>query len=276
MYIGPAAAFELTNPKAMSPARQASIFAELKLGVWAMLNNTGFAVFWMTVVEPHLPFYGFFAPVSEGGQGYEFTIAWLVAGFVVYLLAFDWWFWWTHLVLHWPWCFKHIHAIHHNFVNPTAFAQDAVHPVEGVIQGPAGHYFCALIFPMHPVAHATFGFLTSLYAIAAHDGRAWDISGHTEHHHHKECNFGLYGCFDCLCNTRFRPGYNPTVRGLFLTRWLQFDDVYTRDDLSKAMRKHSSSSRLTAIRDEVTACHKRDGGSPAAAIVEADEDVKAD
>lgn len=69
----------------------------------------------------------------------------------------------------------------HNFVNPTAFAQDAVHPFEGVIQGPLGHYFASLCFPMHPVAHAAFGFFTSCYAIAAHDGRAYDLADHTVH-----------------------------------------------------------------------------------------------
>jgi len=119
MYLGPAALFELTNPKAKSPARVASIMSELSLGVWAMINNTGFAVLWMTFVEPFLPFYGYFAPTEQGGQGHEFSIPWLVSGFVVYLLAFDFWFWWTHLVLHWPWLFQRIHSIHVSLVVPA-------------------------------------------------------------------------------------------------------------------------------------------------------------
>lgn len=151
----------------------------------------------------------------------------------------------------------------HNFVNPTAFAQDAVHPLEGVLQGPMGHYFCALVFPMHPVAHAVFGFLTSLYAIAAHDGRAWDLSGHTQHHHHKDLNFGLYGCWDCVCNSRFSPGYNGTVRGLLLTRHLQFQDVFTSADLTAAMQSLQGTERLSAARHEIEDSRARAAGRPA-------------
>ena len=151
----------------------------------------------------------------------------------------------------------------HNFVNPTAFAQDAVHPLEGVLQGPMGHYFCALVFPMHPVAHAVFGFLTSLYAIAAHDGRAWDLSGHTQHHHHKDLNFGLYGCWDCVCNSRFSPGSNGTVRGLLLTRHLQFQDVFNTADLTAAMQSLQGTDRLRAARHEIEDSRARAGGHPA-------------
>lgn len=117
MYVGPAAFFELTNPKPKTPARLASIRRELQLGILAMLVNTGFAVFWMTVVEPYTPFYGFFHP-GEGKSlfgfsfGHEHSSLWLVAGMAVYAVAFDWWFWWTHLMLHFPWFFKNVHAIH--------------------------------------------------------------------------------------------------------------------------------------------------------------------
>ncbi|KAA0147271.1 hypothetical protein FNF27_08045 [Cafeteria roenbergensis] len=260
MYLVPAAAFEATNPKPKTPQRIASIGRELQLGVLAMLVNTGYAVFWMTVVEQHTPFYGFF---DKDLGGHEFSPMWLVGGFVVYLLAFDFHFLWTHYVLHTTWCFRHVHSVHHNFVNPTAFAQDAVHPLEGVLQGPMGHYFCALVFPMHPVAHAVFGFLTSLYAIAAHDGRAWDLSGHTQHHHHKDLNFGLYGCWDCVCNSRFSPGYNGTVRGLLLTRHLQFQDVFNTADLTAAMQSLQGTDRLRAARHEIEDSRARAGGHPA-------------
>lgn len=126
-----------------------------------------------------------------------------------------------------------------------------------------GHYFCALVFPMHPVAHAVFGFLTSLFAIAAHDGRAWDLSGHTQHHHHKDLNFGLYGCWDCVCNSRFSPGYNGTVRGLLLTRHLQFQDVFTSADLTAAMQSLQGTERLSAARHEMEDSRARAAGHPA-------------
>lgn len=80
MYLVPAAIFEATNPKPKTPQRIASIGRELQLGVLAMLVNTGYAVFWMTVVEPHTPFYGFF---DKDLGGNEFSPMWLVGGFIV-------------------------------------------------------------------------------------------------------------------------------------------------------------------------------------------------
>ena len=61
---------------------------------------------------------------------------------------------------------------------PAAFAQDAAHPFEALLQGPAGHFMVTLFFPMHPVAHSLFGLLSSIFAIAAHDGREWDFNSY--------------------------------------------------------------------------------------------------
>ena len=72
----------------------------------------------------------------------------------------------------------------HDFVNPSAFAQDAVHPFEAVLQGPAGHHLAGVFYPLHPIHHAILGFLTSIYAVAAHDGRALDLNSHCKHHHY--------------------------------------------------------------------------------------------
>ena len=35
----------------------------------------------------------------------------------------------------------------------------------------AGHFMVTFFFPVHPVAHAVFGLLSSVFAIAAHDGQ---------------------------------------------------------------------------------------------------------
>ena len=149
-------------------------------------------------------------------------------------------------LLHLPWMWKYVHHIHHQFLTPTPFAQDAVHPIEGIVQGPMGHHLITLFVPMHPVAHALFGFLTSVYAIGAHDGmrafascknaarasndqvvrsrcrartgRMFDWNDHVKHHSHKHVNYGLYwGFWDYICGTRYNsavhkpasdPGYN--------------------------------------------------------------------
>lgn len=102
-----------------------------------------------------------------------------------------------------------VHRIHHGFKQPSAFAQDAAHPFEALIQGPLGHYMVTLFFPVHPVALVTFGFLASIFAIAAHDGRAWDLNNHYFHHDKgrgKNVNFNyslFWPLWDIVCGTRW-------------------------------------------------------------------------
>ena len=83
------------------------------------------------------------------------------------------------------------------------------------MQGPFGHFLCALFYPMHPVAHAVFGLLTSAYAIFAHDGR-WDLNTHLAHHHFIDVNYGLYwGFWDYVFGTR----YNKAKHGEYKPTW---------------------------------------------------------
>jgi lathosterol oxidase len=101
-----------------------------------------------------------------------------------------------------------VHRIHHGFKEPSAFAQDAVHPFEAILQGPLGHFCPTLVFPVHPVAHAAFGFLSSVFAVAAHDGRTWDLNNHYYHHcagqgRRNSFNYSLYWpLWDNVFNTR--------------------------------------------------------------------------
>jgi lathosterol oxidase len=126
------------------------------------------------------------------------------------MFVFDTWFYWTHIVLHYPKLWDWIHKYHHQFIEPTAFAQDAVHPIEAIVQGPMGHFITTLVYPMHPVAISAFGFLTSLYALFAHDGRSMDWNNHTMHHYYKSCNYGLYwGFWDYVCGTRYNKQKFP-------------------------------------------------------------------
>ena len=64
----------------------------------------------------------------------------------------------------------------------------------------------SLFYPMHPVCLGFFGFLSSVFAIAAHDGQKWDLNDHYKHHTHVKVNFALYwGFWDILCGTRYNP-----------------------------------------------------------------------
>lgn len=246
MYVGPAALFELTNPKIKSEKRRESIMRELNLGISAMVVNVVFAISFLWLVDPHLPYFGWYAT-------HEYGVWEFVRDGAVYMITFDGWFYLTHRLLHVPWFFKNVHAIHHDFVNPTAFAQDGVHWFEGLIQGPVGHVMVLFFWPQHPIAHSVMGFLTSIYAIAAHDGRVFDVSDHCAHHHHKEVNFALYGCFDYLLGTKYDRKRNATVRGLALDDVLQYQDVYTQKDLAEALKKleKEKPAVIAGFRDEV-------------------------
>lgn len=80
----------------------------------------------MWFVEHRMPYYGYFATR-------EVTISNILISIVVYMFAFDTWFWFTHVALHHPVLWKLVHKCHHEFVEPSAFAQDAVHPIEAII-----------------------------------------------------------------------------------------------------------------------------------------------
>jgi len=206
IYILGAGIFEYTNPAPKNEKRVAEIKLELRYGVTAMFFNIFYTTTWIWLVEPNLYFFGYF-------EDHSYSVSWFILNFMAYFFVFDTWFYWTHISLHITkpiniWYIIHRH--HHQFVDPTAFAQDAVHPFEAVYQGPMGHYMVCLLTPMHPVIHSLFGFLTSMYAIAAHDGRAGDLNDHTKHHHYKSCNYGLYwGFWDWVCGTRYDPKKYP-------------------------------------------------------------------
>ena len=100
---------------------------------------------------------------------------------------------------------------HHSYKEPSAFAQFSVHPFESVLQGPFGHFFVQLFFPVHPVQLALMGFLSSAWAFAAHDGRGGDINSHFFHHSKGRgrkyyFNLGFLTPFwDVVMGTRWHP-----------------------------------------------------------------------
>lgn len=198
-YLGISSAFELTNPKCGTPGRWELIRKEIGYGVPAILSIVAYATAWVALVEPHVPFYGYYAT-------HRHTWEHFVAELLGYMLIFDAYFYLTHRWLHHPWMYRNIHYHHHQLYQTSAFAQDAVAIPEAVLQGPMGHFLVALLIPIHPISHALFGFLTAIYAIAAHDGREMDFNDHQKHHHFSSCNFGLYfSWLDRFFGTRYSP-----------------------------------------------------------------------
>eukprot|EP00004_Rigifila_ramosa_P008116 TRINITY_DN1929_c0_g1_i2.p1 TRINITY_DN1929_c0_g1~~TRINITY_DN1929_c0_g1_i2.p1 ORF type:complete len:273 (-),score=43.58 TRINITY_DN1929_c0_g1_i2:45-839(-) len=178
---------EFTNPKPKNTARLNSIKREILTGLCILTMIAFWMTWWMDSVEPQLPYFGYY-------DTNPYTISDFLLSLFVYMFVFDTWFYWTHRMLHGRWFWKHVHYYHHSFTDPSGFSQDAMHPFETWLQM-QGHVIPTFFMPVHPLAHSWFGFLTGVFAICAHDGRAMDLNGHMLHHQYKSCNFGLYWGF---------------------------------------------------------------------------------
>ena len=135
---------------------------------------------------------------------------------LLFLAAHDTWFYWTHRLMHRPWWFKKMHAVHHDSRPPTAWAAMAFHPWEaltGALVIPA----LVFVIPIHAAMLGTVLAIMTLMGITNHMGwemfPRWLVQGaagkvlitashHQRHHGEYRCNYGLYFRFwDQICGT---------------------------------------------------------------------------
>jgi lathosterol oxidase len=135
---------------------------------------------------------------------------------LIYLIAHDTWFYWTHRLLHRPRIFRVAHAVHHASRPPTAWAAMSFHPFEAVT---GAVVIPALVFVV-PIHVAMLGIvLTVMTIMGVTNHMGWEMfprafvhsragnwlitaSHHQRHHDHYRCNYGLYFRFwDKLCGT---------------------------------------------------------------------------
>ena len=135
---------------------------------------------------------------------------------LIYLVAHDAWFYWTHRWMHRPRPFRVAHAVHHASRPPTAWAAMAFHPIEaltGAVVIPA----LVLLVPIHVGALAAVLTVMTVMGVTNHMG--WEIfpravwagplggwvitaSHHQRHHERYRCNYGLYfRWWDRWCGT---------------------------------------------------------------------------
>lgn len=135
---------------------------------------------------------------------------------LMYLLAHDAWFYWTHRWLHRPRPFRIAHAIHHASRPPTAWAAMSFHPSEaltGAVVIPA----LVILIPIHAAMLGLVLAIMTVMGVTNHMG--WEIfprqlinssvgnwlitaSHHQRHHEEYRCNYGLYFRFwDHFCGT---------------------------------------------------------------------------
>ncbi|WP_294237795.1 sterol desaturase family protein [uncultured Sphingomonas sp.] len=135
---------------------------------------------------------------------------------LLYLIAHDTWFYWTHRWMHRPAIFKAAHAVHHASRPPTAWAAMAFHPIEAV----TGAVVIPLLVFLIPIHIGALGLvLTIMTVMGVTNHMGWEIfprflwrghlggwlitaSHHQRHHEQYGCNYGLYFRFwDRMCGT---------------------------------------------------------------------------
>ena len=135
---------------------------------------------------------------------------------LLYLLAHDTWFYWTHRLMHRPRPFRIAHAVHHASRPPTAWAAMSFHPWEAV----TGAVVIPLLVFLIPIHVAMLGVvLTIMTVMGVTNHMGWEMlpkrmvnsplgdwvitaSHHQRHHEEYRCNYGLYFRFwDRICGT---------------------------------------------------------------------------
>jgi Delta7-sterol 5-desaturase len=139
------------------------------------------------------------------------------------VLLFDLWFYLSHRFwLHSRFGYRHIHIVHHRSIDPTPFARNSVHPVEG-IGNAIFHVLPVFLMPHHPLALLISTQLKGLVGIWSHLGYEIFGSGFSRHwlgkylvtpvHHHLHhsknvrTNFSFLINYDLLFGT-LSPDYH--------------------------------------------------------------------
>ena len=128
----------------------------------------------------------------------------MVGKFACFVLSFDVWFYFSHLLLHTNAGYVYIHWRHHA-VDPTHLTYADAHVVH-VLEGPLqclGVFFPMVFFELDlPVAVSVFLFL-NVRGLLRHDARmAWLVGNHhILHHQFPQYNFGDFW-LDSLMGTR--------------------------------------------------------------------------
>jgi Delta7-sterol 5-desaturase len=145
-----------------------------------------------------------------------FPLWYLPLSVLLYLLAHDAWFYWTHRWMHRPRPFRAVHAVHHRSRPPTAWAAMSFSPVEA-LTGALVIPLLVFAIPIHVAALGLVLAVMTVMGVTNHMG--WEVfprfmwrgglgnwlitaSHHQRHHERYACNFGLYFRFwDRLCGT---------------------------------------------------------------------------
>jgi sterol desaturase/sphingolipid hydroxylase (fatty acid hydroxylase superfamily) len=154
-----------------------------------------------------------YADVASMGLGY-----WLLS-LPVYVLLWDLVFYFTHLVLHWPFVYRRSHFRHHACRPPVPWSGIAVDPVETILSGLLPYIVPLFIMPFHVYTVYALNMLLMLWATLVHSSLDWSGNAvllttrdHNLHHTYglKNCNYAaVFSFWDRLFGTLNRRDVPP-------------------------------------------------------------------
>lgn len=124
---------------------------------------------------------------------------WFVALFLLIPVWESFYFYWIHRLLHVPWLYRRVHALHHRNINVGPWSGLSMHPVEHLLF--LGSALIHLVLPANPV-HVLFHLqYFALTAATTHTGfeslvvkdksrMRLGTFHHQMHHRYFECNYG--------------------------------------------------------------------------------------
>jgi lathosterol oxidase len=136
----------------------------------------------------------------------DHSTGYFIFSVVAFIVAHDFYFYWTHRLMHWKKIYPYVHKIHHLSTDPTPWAAYAFHPIEAEVQA-AIFPIMVFILPVHPLALLVWGLYQTFLNTMGHSGFEFFPSGftsgkiskwhntsthHNMHHKYANSNYGLY------------------------------------------------------------------------------------
>lgn len=129
---------------------------------------------------------------------HEHSWAYTVFSFFAWLLITEFFVYWAHRILHWPWMNRHIHKYHHKYYEINPWVSYAFHPLDSFMQA-VPHYVLAFFLPVHASIYAGYVVFLMIWTFSIHDrvslvrlGIINYAAHHTLHHLYNRDNYGQF------------------------------------------------------------------------------------
>jgi lathosterol oxidase len=179
------------------PTNQWIKAAEAAMSVQVVFAAVGTLCFWLIFSDRSQVY----------SDPYRHGLSYLIFSMIGALAIHDLYFYLCHSLLHRnKWMYRKWHSLHHEFREPTTYADHALHPMEALISA-AIFPLLMLVLPLHFSVYVVMYLLTAVANIVGHTGRevfpkwmlvhpmlGWlNFTGfHNFHHTHNTGNYGYY------------------------------------------------------------------------------------